>query len=72
MFETKQEAEETNSECAFCHLEKFVVTKAPEGGYNLEKCNNPDCGVHCHGGHTQTINLSYLNNQDAVAIASGW
>lgn len=71
MFETKQEAEELNSECVFCEREKFRVV--PSGDrYNLERCDNPDCAVHCHGGHTQTITLSYLNNSDAVSIASGW
>lgn len=71
MFETKAEAEEINSECAFCGCDKFVVIRRAQG-WDLERCTTEECAVHCHGGHKQVITQSYLNNADAVAIASGW
>lgn len=73
MFDTKEAAEEVNSQCAFCGLEKFRLADNPQGqGYILERCGDETCEEHCKGGHDATITIAYLNNEDAVAIASGW
>lgn len=71
MFDTQDEAAELNSNCAFCNLEKFRIVEE-QGRYNLERCADDNCAEHCKGGHDAIITQVYLNNEDAVAIASGW
>lgn len=76
MFDTFDEALETNSECAFCHKEKFVITTMyvldTKTLYNLERCADENCDKHCKWNHDyETIQLD-LGGPDAVAIASGW
>lgn len=75
MFETLEEADEVNSECAFCKKNKFEVlgSYGLEGNtYDLIRCSDEDCHIHCkwnHEGVTLTIQIA---NKDSVAIASGW
>ena len=71
MFDNNDDAEELNSECNFCGLTKFEIVEK-DGKYDLVRCTDASCTTHCHWGHDVMITQEYLNNADAVAIASGW
>lgn len=71
MFDTIEEAEEINSECAFCKKPKFVVRDGENGKFDLGRCEVDNCDRHCFGGHALTVEYQ-LGDRDSVGIASGW
>lgn len=75
MFDNIEDAEGLNSDCAFCHLPKFVVVGVHKANgptaYDLERCSDEGCATHCKWNHTLDL-VEDLFDEDNVAIASGW
>lgn len=72
MFETLEEALETNSNCAFCRKTKFATVKNEDLRYDLRRCVKPDCEAHCNWDHESVVMKIELGGPDVVSIASGW
>lgn len=55
MFTRRIDAENLNSVCSFCNREKFLITFDTEQNvYNLVRCTNEACILHCKWGHEVT------------------
>ena len=72
MFETFEEAFDTNSECAFCGKDKFALVHTEVGRYDLKRCVKEDCDRHCSWDHEGEPIYIDLGGPDVVSIASGW
>lgn len=71
LFKTVSEAEDVNSDCAFCRKPKFVVLE-DEGMYNLNRCAVKGCVKHCSWDHKGEKLQIDNGGKDVVAIVSGW
>lgn len=72
MFETLEEAQETNSECAFCDKPKFIAVEDVLLGFHLVRCSAADCDLHCKWDHSGVVMQIQLGGPDVLSIASGW
>lgn len=67
---TIAEALELNSDCIFCGKDKFKPVQVGND-FQLVRCTDPDCDIHCKFGHTQAVSIPD-GREDTVEIASGW
>lgn len=67
IFTSVQEAQDSNSSCAFCHKEKFAVQTGLPGDIQLVRCTDPKCTKHCKWNHAGEL-IVPLNQSDHLDV----
>ena len=69
--DTREEAEELQSDCLICKHPKFVIEahyEAQGTHFTIDRCNDPSCTVHCHGHEGRAVRIDLGDDENSASV----